>query len=320
MSYEFFAITGILVALAGVMVWLLGRRFRMIDDDSFEEEMAAYDSIINGDAKSASDFYERGCAFLIKEDFESAIADFTRALELNPDLYQVYRDRSDAYRRKGDLDAAIDDLTLTLEDAPYPAQVFAARAELYAEKEDYDAAIADYERAIAADRHQTVSGTLSIGMMHIAKGDFDSAIETFNSIIKVHPRPASAYNGRGIAHLKRGDLTLAAADFQKALELDQDYASACANLGIVLFRMGDEEAAAEIWEEAIEDLPDVPDYAHAGCAIALWKLGRKSDALDSYRAAIEWDLRWRDNVDEVAKESNWTEEMIALAREIIQGL
>jgi tetratricopeptide (TPR) repeat protein len=320
MSSEFFIVTGILIALVSVVGWLLGRRARRMDEDGFEEEVAAYDSIITGDAESASDFYERGHAFLIKGDVEAAIADFTRALELNPDYYQVYHDRADAYHRKGDLDGAIDDLTLALEDAPYPGQIFAARAALYLEKEDYDAAITDYERAIAADPRQTVSGTLSIGMVHIAKGDFDTAIETFDSIIKVHPRPASAYNGRGIVHLKRGDLTLAAADFEKALEIDRDYAIACANLGIVLFRMGDAETAAEIWEEAVEDLPDAPDYAYAGYAIALWKLDRKSEALDPYRAAIEWDERWRDDVEDIATEINWTDTMTALAKEIIDAL
>jgi hypothetical protein len=32
------------------------------------------------------------------------------------------------------------------------------------------------------------------------------------------------------------------------------------------------------------------------------------------------DARWRDNVEEVAKEFNWAEDMVALAKEIVQGL
>ena len=51
----------------------------------------------------------RGIAYGQKGDFVRAIADFDKAIEVEPDDAEAYRNRAVAYRIKGDLAKAIAD-------------------------------------------------------------------------------------------------------------------------------------------------------------------------------------------------------------------
>jgi tetratricopeptide (TPR) repeat protein len=46
-------------------------------------------------------YYQRGLLHLKNRRLEQAIADFTKAVELNPSFGEAYRKRGDAYRAKG---------------------------------------------------------------------------------------------------------------------------------------------------------------------------------------------------------------------------
>ena len=51
----------------------------------------------------------RGDAYKGRNDYDLAIADFTKAIKLSPNDAQIYIFRGRAYRRKGDYDPAIAD-------------------------------------------------------------------------------------------------------------------------------------------------------------------------------------------------------------------
>lgn len=56
--------------------------------------------------------------FLCRGDFENAIVDYTKSLELNPSNAAAYNNRGFAYRKLGRYDEAIADYTVSLELAP----------------------------------------------------------------------------------------------------------------------------------------------------------------------------------------------------------
>ena len=55
---------------------------------------------------------------VIKGDFDRAIADFNRAIELKPDYAEAYNNRGNAYSDKGDFDHAIADFSKAIELKP----------------------------------------------------------------------------------------------------------------------------------------------------------------------------------------------------------
>ena len=53
-------------------------------------------------------FYS-GLAFGNRKQYDKAITHYTKALELNPQLFEAYNNRGNAYRDKGEFDHAITD-------------------------------------------------------------------------------------------------------------------------------------------------------------------------------------------------------------------
>jgi tetratricopeptide (TPR) repeat protein len=87
---------------------------------------------------------ESGNDYLEKGDLDRAIADYDRAIELDPDYAHTYFDRGFTYRRKGDQDRAIADYDRAIELDPDFALAFMNRGLAYLDQEDLDRASADF--------------------------------------------------------------------------------------------------------------------------------------------------------------------------------
>ena len=135
---------------------------------------------------AADDFSQRGISRFEKHDFEGAIADFTKAIELNgQQLEFCFYFRGIALYRRGRLDEAIADLSKAITLKQHP-RFYADRGNLLVQRGDLDGAMADLDRAIELD-----------------------------------PKFAKAYGDRGIIRLMRGEDTAAGSDFKKCFELDK---------------------------------------------------------------------------------------------------
>ena len=129
-------------------------------------------------------YERRGLCHLKKDDFDSAIADYSRVIERMPDhrdYADVYKNRGLAYFGKGDFDSAIADFTKAIQLYPEYARAYRLR-----------------------------------GVVFYKKGEIFNAIEDFSKVIELHPNHPKAYYNRGMVwlHLRkwekaRSDLTIA---------------------------------------------------------------------------------------------------------------
>ena len=82
------------------------------------------------------------------EEYDKAISDFTRALEINPKDEAAYYNRGIAYVGKGQYYQAIADYSKAIEINPKLDKAYYHRGNAYVEKAEYDRAIRDYDKAI----------------------------------------------------------------------------------------------------------------------------------------------------------------------------
>lgn len=143
-----------------------------------------------------------------------------------------YLSRGDARWRKGNLDGAIADYTKAIELDPKLAIAYFDRGAVRQHKDDLEGAIADYSEAIELSPN-LADAYLYRGILLSDKGSLDSAFVDFNKVIELNPRSAPAYNHRGVARTRKGDLDGAIADYNKALALDPGDADAYYNRGNV---------------------------------------------------------------------------------------
>ncbi|MCP3676046.1 MAG: tetratricopeptide repeat protein [Deltaproteobacteria bacterium] len=93
------------------------------------ENPSASLSVIRGNART---YYKKGNASFQEGQYESAIACFTKAIELNPRDERAYNNRGSAHVGRGEYDAAISDFTKAIEINPRYARAYHNRGVAYA--------------------------------------------------------------------------------------------------------------------------------------------------------------------------------------------
>ena len=136
---------------------------------------------------SDDELVNRGIEKAKKGDMDGAIADFERAMKLNPKDDAPYYNRAQVRRLKNDTAGAIADYTKAIELGSTNPAAYNNRANAKAENNDRDGAIADYTKAI-----------------------------------ELKPDYARAYYNRAVLKRDKGDNAGAAADFKRAQELDPE--------------------------------------------------------------------------------------------------
>lgn len=115
------------------------------------------------------DFIDSGLAHFQKAEYDQAIADFSRAIEVNPGAANYY-----------------------------------SRGLAHFQKAEYDHAIADFSRAIEID--PTLEPAFGYrGLANLQKADYDQAIADLSLAIALKPGAANYYSGRGLAYRFKAD-------------------------------------------------------------------------------------------------------------------
>jgi tetratricopeptide (TPR) repeat protein len=103
----------------------------------------------------------RGSAYTNKGDYDRAIADYTRAIELNilNFQYEFYYNRGNAYYGKKDYARAIADFDESIRLNSRVALPYINRGNVRARNRDYAKAIADYTKALSIDPKNVLANT-----------------------------------------------------------------------------------------------------------------------------------------------------------------
>jgi Bacterial RNA polymerase, alpha chain C terminal domain/Sigma-70 factor, region 1.1/Tetratricopeptide repeat len=104
------------------------------------------------EAADAAQYFRSGKTYFQNNDWDLAIADFTKAIELDPNKdASYYAIRGEAYTIQGEFDRAIADFTKAIDPDDLDAVTYCNRGNAYKAKGDHDRAIADYTIAIELD-------------------------------------------------------------------------------------------------------------------------------------------------------------------------
>ena len=95
---------------------------------------------------------------------------------------------------------------------------------------------------------------------YYGKRDNDRAIANFNAAIRIDPRNADAFYGRGNAWSEKLDNVRAFADYNHAIRLDPNHAAALNNRGVAWLTVGQNDRAVADFSAAIRIDPRDADY------------------------------------------------------------
>ena len=139
---------------------------------------------INLKARNYEYYFNRAQDKFELADYEEAILDYNKALELSPtEICLVYSMRGNAKRNLGDFDGAISDQNKAL---------------------DFDPLYAD--------------GYFNRGSAKYKMGDFAGAIEDYTQVIKINPKDSDAFFNRANIKKEIGEIRGACEDWRKGAE------------------------------------------------------------------------------------------------------
>ena len=164
----------------------------------------------------------RGIAYYQKGEYNRAIDDLNKALELKSDFALVYGYRGLAYAGIGELDLAIRDFSRTIQSKPKSAYTYANRGIAYQKKGEIDLAIKDFSKAIELFPYYAEAHNRR-GLIYRNTGDFDKAIADFSQAILGNS--INAYYHRAIVWLRLQKWENAHADFATARKKKLDIAA-----------------------------------------------------------------------------------------------
>ena len=223
--------------------------------DDYDLAIADYARAIQLNPSFAEAYNNRGTVYSLKGDYPHAIVDISKAIELNPNFADAYSNRGLFHSLKGDYVRAIVDLDKAIELNPNDATAYNNRGLTYYNQGDLNPAIADYTKAIEL-KSDYAEAYNNRGMIYYSQGDYARAIENLDKAIELNPSYATAYNNRGNIYREQGDFNRAIKDFDKAIDLKPDYATAYNNRGMVYHNQGDLDRAIENLDKAIELNPN----------------------------------------------------------------
>ena len=207
-----------------------------------------------GPTDQAKAYHYRALAYEDADDYDSAYADFEKAIKLQPSDAGIYYDRALAYEDDFDYESAIADLDKAIKLQPDNAQFH-------------------YKRGLALGESSAAA----------------SAYADFDAVIRLEPNNAGAYFYRGLASWSNGNLDRAIADFSKTIELGSDefIATAYHNRGSVYAEKGELIKAIADLGRVIEMKPDKTVYRARGRAFLF--AGDFAKAESDFRSALALD-------------------------------
>jgi clan AA aspartic protease (TIGR02281 family) len=170
---------------------------------------------------SEKGYYESGIEKAKLGDYDGAIKDFTKAIEINPNNKNTYYNQALVKSKLKNSNGAIEDLSKAIIlDLRY-VEAWIMRGIFREDIKDYSGAIKDFTIALEL-KPNNASILLFRGNAKSNSKDYKSAIEDFNKAIEINIDYAEAYYYRGIAKCSLGQKGDGCLDLRKAQELGED--------------------------------------------------------------------------------------------------
>jgi tetratricopeptide (TPR) repeat protein len=253
----------------------------------WKDSITLWGDVISKYDKAKIAYYNRGIEYGYIEQWDMAITDFSKTIEIDPNYFKAYSNRGVSYKNIGQWDNAIADYSRAIEIDPKYATDFYNRGNAYRNIRQWDKSLSDYTRAIVIDPKFTEAYS-NRGIVYGNIGQWDKAVTEYSKAIESDPKFSKAWSNRGIAYENLGKWEMAIVDLSKAIEMDPESIETYTNRAIAYGNLGKWDKAIADYSRAIEINPKYTD-AYCNRGIAYGNLGQWEKAITDFSSAIQID-------------------------------
>ncbi|TES85230.1 tetratricopeptide repeat protein [Candidatus Aerophobetes bacterium] len=215
-----------------------------------DKAIAQYRKALEINPHHAEVHYNLGRACGDKEMYEEEISEYRKAIELNPNHAKAHYALGIAYGKKGMSEEEISEYRKAIEIGPVYAEMHCNLGAAYLNKGMYDEAIAEFRKAIEISSDY-FDAHYNLGLTHIHNGMYDEAIAELGKALEINPDGADAHCALGIAYGKKGMSDEEVSEYRKAIETNPNHVGAHNNLAVAYYHKGDYSLAIEHCDKAI---------------------------------------------------------------------
>jgi len=296
---------------------LIRRGNQRLNSGALSDAISDFTRAIDLDANNVAAYEGRRLAYEKADNFDAALKDFTREVELqparastrlNPKYAGAYIKRGISRTKEPKLDyaKAIDDFSAALRiDPGTPFQqfdVYNYRRMARESLSDFRRAAEDYDVMLKLNRPKAESLPLRAEYLLLyrtradalaAKKEFKQAVDEYSIALRANPRDTASYVGRGNANLELRQWDAAIADFDAVIAIDPASVAAHRNLGRARLNKNENEEAIKSFTQALTlDKRDLDSFK--GRRAAYEALSNFEAALDDYTEAVKLSPQYAD--------------------------
>ena len=211
---------------------------------------------------------ERGIVYFMISEYQNAVADFDKVLNVEPENVRILHfrglaltdiavktkdDDNDRKTANSFAQKSLADLSKAIELDPNDFAYYNARGKLLSNFSFYKEAIVDFEKSISIKPNEVAYTQLGLAKYYL---DDKNAIDEINKAIKIAPTFAEAYYVRGTINRDEGRYKEAILDFDEALKNNKYSAKYYNTRGMLYFRLQDGYMAVADFTAAIKEKND----------------------------------------------------------------
>lgn len=287
------------------------KAFGKFSQKKYDEAFILFKKCLEREPNNDKAYFYIGCIWEIKENYESAIANYIEASNFAPKNPAYLNKLADLYYKNDENEKAIEKWEQVLElDSEYEINYLSkAIAEWAQDVPDYEQAIIDCNIFINRNREDDIGS-----VVYSLKGDseyclerYEDAIKDLSKVLELDPDSAMDLHCRAKAYYQIDEYEKAIADWNKVLEIDSEY-------NIYYFEKAYAEYKIGEYLESIDDytkyLLSNPDDAGAfnNRGLSKYKLENYVDSIEDYSRAIELKPERAKFIDNRAEAYYWNDE------------
>ncbi len=264
----------------------------------FPADIARLRELALSNSNSAEPYHNLALALGRMGLHDEALANFHRALEIEPLSLQVRLDLASSCHQSGNVAGAIRHLIETVRLFPQSAQAQRMLGNVLREVGKLDHAVTRYKEALRLQPDGGVYFSLGVVLSQLRR--FAESAQAYRDAIALDPSISGAHNNLGTIQLDlENKLPEAIASFQQAIRSSPDCDAAHRNLGVALARQGRHDDAIHAFRAALRLNADNHD-ALMGLGTSLRDSGRPAESLACFHEVLRLRPDWPEAHNDLA--------------------
>ena len=234
---------------------LLDKALELFQKKEYKKAIDAFQVVLENEEESAEIYNNIGVAYSNTGDYKNAETYLNKALNLNPNLPQIYLNMSDVYYRQKEISYAIECLRAGETALPDNTVIPHYLARILMEDAQLDLAIDELDKILEKEP-DNYDAYYDLGRVYFELGNWEGAISNFENILEFKDQNELIYFYLAQAYEANDEIDKAISNYLKSTAVNNSFHPAFKKLGMLFMARGDKEDAIEYFEDYINfDIP-----------------------------------------------------------------